>query len=396
MQRPLRAFDFVPSRGRGHKREESSATSLRGGVAMSQTACIASSKSRRNDDSDIEMAMAKTALITGVSGQDGAYLARRLLQDGYRVVGAYRRSASNNLWRLDELGVAEHVELVPFELLEFGNIQRAIERVQPDEVYNLAAQSYVGTSFEQPLYTADVDAMGVMRLLEAIRVVNPTIRFFQASTSEMFGKVRSSPQNEETPFYPRSPYGVAKLFAHWSAVNYRESFGMHACSGIAFNHESPLRGEEFVTRKVTRALARIRSGKQSHLELGNLDARRDWGFADDYVDGMVRMLRAPEASDFVLATGETHSVRELVEVAARWFGFELTWRGEGVEEVGIEGRSDRVLVRINPTYFRPAEVDVLCGDASRARSALGWSPKTSFVELVEMMCHADARRVARG
>jgi len=340
--------------------------------------------------------MARRALITGITGQDGAYLARLLLEQNYEVYGTYRRSASANFWRLAELGVEDQVRKVPMDLLEFSNIQRVLEQVRPDEVYNLAAQSFVGVSFEMPVYTAEADALGVARLLEALRQVRPDARFYQASTSEMFGKVQEVPQREQTPFYPRSPYGAAKVYAHWITVNYREAYGMHASSGILFNHESPLRSMDFVTRKVTATLALIRHGQAQVLELGNLEARRDWGFAGDYVRGMWLMLQQPEGGDYVLATGETHSVRDFVERAAEAAGFQLTWDGEGALTRGLDRASGRLLVRVNPALYRPAEVDLLIGDSTRARQKLGWSPTVSFDQLVEMMVRADMDRVARG
>ena len=269
--------------------------------------------------------MSKKAIVTGITGQDGAYLAKLLLEKGYEVYGAYRRSASANVWRLDEMGIADEIKMISLELLEYSNIQKAIDKVQPDEFYNLAAQSFVGTSFDQPLYTADVDGLAVTRILEAIRTVNPRIHFYQASTSEMFGKVQAVPQSETTPFYPRSPYGVAKLYGHWITVNYRESFGLHASSGILFNHESPLRGMEFVTRKITSSLARITHGQQQVLELGNMDAKRDWGFAGDYVEGMYLMLQQEQPDDYVLATGETYPVRECVTLASQAAVCDLDW-----------------------------------------------------------------------
>lgn len=336
--------------------------------------------------------MAKRALITGVTGQDGAYLSKLLLNKGYEVYGAYRRSASVSLWRLEELGVAREVRLVPFDLLEFSNIVRTLEKVQPEEIYNLAAQSFVAMSFEQPLYTGDVDALGVGRILEAIRMVNPKIRFYQASTSEMFGKVQAIPQTETTPFYPRSPYGVAKLYGHWMTINYRESFGLHASSGILFNHESPLRGEEFVTRKITTSLARIKHGQQEVLELGNLDAKRDWGFAGDYVEGMWRMLQQPEADDYVLATGQTQTVREFVDRAAEAIGFELEWSGEAERTRARDEKSGKVIVQTNPEFYRPAEVELLLGSPEKAKSKLGWKLEVSFEELVYMMAEADLKR----
>lgn len=341
--------------------------------------------------------MARTALVTGITGQDGAYLSRLLLDKGYRVVGAFRRGASLNLWRLNELGLTEDdIEFIPFELLEYANLCRALDKVAPDEIYNLGAQSFVEVSFEQPLFTSDVNALGVTRMLEAIREVNQAARFYQASSSEMFGKVLQVPQSEATPFYPRSPYAVSKLYAHWITVNYRESYKMFTCSGILFNHESPLRGIEFVTRKITAGLARIREGKQDVLELGNLDAKRDWGFAGDYVEGMWRMLQQDEPGDYVLATGTTTSVRSFCELAAERFGFQLAWEGGGKETTGLDRRSGKTIIRINPKYYRPAEVDLLLGDASEARAKLGWSATTQLPQLVEMMVEADLRRLRAG
>jgi GDPmannose 4,6-dehydratase len=341
--------------------------------------------------------MAGTALITGITGQDGAYLSRLLLDKGYRVIGAFRRGASLNLWRLNELGVSEaDIEFIPFELLEYANLRRAIEETAPDELYNLGAQSFVGISFEQPLFTTEVNALGVTRMLEAIREVNPALRFYQASTSEMFGKVQAVPQTELTPFYPRSPYAVAKLYAHWITVNYRESYDLFACAGILFNHESPLRGIEFVTRKITAGLARIREGQQSVLELGNLDAKRDWGFAGDYVEGMWLMLQQDEPDDYVLATGTTASVRSFCELAAEALGFQLEWTGECHETRGVDRRTGKTIIRVNPKNYRPAEVDLLIGDPAKARSKLGWTSKTPLAKLVEMMAEADLRRVRAG
>ncbi|MBC7357618.1 MAG: GDP-mannose 4,6-dehydratase [Desulfacinum sp.] len=340
--------------------------------------------------------MERRALITGITGQDAAYLAKFLLEKGYRVTGTYRRTASSNMWRLHELGVLEAIDLVPLDLLELTNILRVVESVAPDEIYNLAAQSFVGVSFDQAVYTTQVNAIGVSYLLEAVRTLNPSIRFYQASTSEMFGKAREVPQSETTPFHPRSPYAVAKLYGHWITVNYREAHGLHASSGILFNHESPLRGREFVTRKITAGLAKIRHGQQEVLELGNLEARRDWGYAGDYVRGMWLMLQQPQGDDYVLATGETHSVREFTERAAACAGFRLAWEGEGADAVGVDETSGRVVVRVNPRFYRPAEVDLLLGDASKARSRLGWAPTVGFEELVEMMVRADMDRAARG
>lgn len=341
--------------------------------------------------------MSKLAMVTGISGQDGAYLARLLLEKGYRVVGAMRRNSSTTLGRLAELGIEQDVEITDFELLEDSNIRRTIERLKPDEIYNLAAQSFVGSSFEQPLYTAEVDACGVTRLLEAIRAVGSTsIRFYQASTSEMFGKVHETPQRETTPFHPRSPYGVAKLYAHWITVNYRESYGMHATSGILFNHESPLRGREFVTRKITLALSQVKHGKLDAVEVGNLDAKRDWGFAGDYVEGMWRMLQQDIAGDYVLATGETHPVREFLTLAGEALGFDLVFEGSGVAERAIDRKSGKVVARVNEKFFRPAEVDLLLGDPAKAEKTLGWTRKLGFRDLVTAMAEADDRRVSSG
>ena len=340
--------------------------------------------------------MAKRALIAGITGQDGAYLSRFLLEKGYDVYGGVRRHSSLNTWRMDELGITEEIRMVPIDVLEITNMIRQLERVKPEEIYNLAAQSFVPLSFEQPVYTCDVDALGVVRLLEAIRAVIPEARFYQASSSEMFGKVRESPQTERTAFHPRSPYAVAKVFGHWITGNYREAYGLHATSGILFNHESPLRGLEFVTRKITAAFARIRNGEQDVLELGNLDAKRDWGFAGDYVQGMWMMLQQPEPGDYVLATGKQHSVREFVERAGSTTGYRIAWEGEGENAKGVDRKTGKVLVRINPKFYRPAETGVLVGDASRGRERLGWESCTSFEELVEMMVRADMDRVANG
>jgi len=338
------------------------------------------------------------ALITGVSGQDGAYLVQLLLDKGYKVYGAYRRTSSVNFWRMQQLGIADHpnLELVEYDLTDPGCSLRLIGRVQPDEVYNLAAQSFVGVSFEQPTTTAQITGLGALNLLEAIRTVKPDTRFYQASTSEMFGKVQTVPQNEHTMFWPRSPYGVAKLFAHWSTVNYRESFGIFGASGILFNHESPLRGREFVTRKITDAVARIKLGKQEQLELGNLDAKRDWGYAAEYVDGMWRMLQAKEPDTFVLATGRTETVRDFTTLAFKAVGIELEWKGKDESEAGIRTDTGKVVVKVSPKFYRPAEVDMLIGDATHAREVLGWQAKITLEELCRMMVEADLRRVERG
>ncbi len=335
----------------------------------------------------------KRALITGITGQDGAYLAKLLLDKGYDVFGAARRASEMNVSKLQQTGAYEGVECVSMELQEMTNILRTMDKVRPDEVYNLAAQSFVGTSFEMPVYTSDITALGPLRILEAIRQVNRSIKFYQASSSEMFGKVQAVPQNETTPFYPRSPYAVAKLYAHWITVNYRESYDIFACSGILFNHESPLRGLEFVTRKITHAAVRIKKGLQKELCLGNLDSKRDWGFAAEYVDAMWRMLQAPSPGDYVVSTGETHSVREFVEAAFGALGVELNWSGDGVDEVGTDRATGKVIIRVDPKFFRPTEVDLLIGDSTKARTELGWTPATTFTSLVALMVEHDMKVV---
>jgi GDPmannose 4,6-dehydratase len=342
----------------------------------------------------------KVALITGVTGQDGAYLADLLLAKGYVVHGVKRRSSSFNTARVDHLYVDPHEHDTRFflhhgDLTDATNLIRLVQETQPDEIYNLAAQSHVAVSFETAEYTANADGLGTLRLLEALRILRmgERVRFYQASTSELYGKVQEVPQRETTPFYPRSPYAAAKLYAYWITVNYREAYGYHASNGILFNHESPLRGETFVTRKITRAVAAIELGLQERLYIGNLDAKRDWGHARDYVDGMWRILQQDEPDDYVLATGETHSVRELVELAFACTGRELVWRGAGVDEVGVDGRSGRQLVRVDPRYFRPTEVDLLQGDPSKARERLGWRHQTSFADLVKEMVAADLIQV---
>jgi GDPmannose 4,6-dehydratase len=349
----------------------------------------------------------RVALITGVTGQDGAYLAEYLLGLGYTVHGIKRRSSSFNTARVDHLYQDPHEGNVPF-LMHYGdmtdstNLIRLMQQIRPTEIYNLAAQSHVAVSFESPEYTANADAIGVLRLLEAIRILGmeKETRFYQASTSELYGLVQEVPQKETTPFYPRSPYAVAKLYGYWITVNYREAYGMFASNGILFNHESPIRGETFVTRKITRAVARIETGLEEALYLGNLDAKRDWGHAKDYIEGMHKILQADNPGDFVLATGETRSVREFVELAFAEVGRQIEWRGKGVEETGIDKKSGKTLVRIDAQYFRPTEVDLLIGDASKARQKLGWKPKVSFAELVRQMVAGDLeiarREVANG
>ncbi|MCK1284215.1 GDP-mannose 4,6-dehydratase [Bradyrhizobium sp. 44] len=338
----------------------------------------------------------RIALITGVTGQDGAYLAEYLLSLGYVVHGIKRRSSSFNTARVDHLYQDPHVGNVPF-LMHYGdmtdstNLIRLVQQIRPTEIYNLAAQSHVAVSFESPEYTANADGIGVLRLLEAVRILGmeKETRFYQASTSELYGLVQEIPQKETTPFYPRSPYGVAKLYGYWITVNYREAYGMFASNGILFNHESPIRGETFVTRKITRAVARIEVGLEETLYLGNLSAKRDWGHARDYVEGMHKILQADKPDDFVLATGEMHSVREMVELSFAQVGRHIAWRGEGVEEIGVDEKSGKTVVKIDPTYFRPTEVDLLVGDASKAREVLGWAPKRSFAQLVAEMMASD-------
>jgi GDPmannose 4,6-dehydratase len=340
----------------------------------------------------------KTAIITGVTGQDGAYLAQLLLEKGYQVYGTYRRTSSINFWRIEELGIARHpnLHLVEYDLTDLGASIRLLQSTEALEVYNLAAQSFVGVSFDQPHTTAQITGLGALNLLEAIRKVNPKIRFYQASTSEMFGKVQEIPQTEKTAFYPRSPYGVAKLYAHWMTINYRESYGIFGCSGILFNHESPLRGLEFVTRKITDAVAKIKLGKLDVLELGNLDAKRDWGFAKEYVEGMWRMLQAPEPDTYVLATNRTESVRDFVSMAFKAVGVAVDFQGKAESETGIDAATGKTVVRINPKFYRPAEVDLLIGNPEKAKQILGWEPKTSLEELCQMMVEADLRRNQTG
>lgn len=338
------------------------------------------------------------AIITGITGQDGAYLAELLLGKGYTVYGTYRRTSSVNFWRIEELGIAKHpnLHLVEYDLTDLSASIRLLQSTGATEVYNLAAQSFVGVSFDQPATTAEITGIGPLNLLEAIRIVNPKIRFYQASTSEMFGKVQAIPQVEDTPFYPRSPYGVAKLYAHWITINYRESYGIFGCSGILFNHESPLRGQEFVTRKITDSVAKIKLGKLDVLELGNLDAKRDWGFAKEYVEGMWRMLQADEPDTFVLATNRTETVRDFVAMAFKAAGFTLRFEGEAEQEVGIDVATGKVLVKVNPKFYRPAEVELLIGNPAKAKEVLGWEPKTTLEELCQMMVNEDLRRNQQG
>lgn len=338
--------------------------------------------------------MHKKALITGITGQDGSYLAELLLEKGYEVHGIIRRASSFNTHRIDHLYKDRHNKDVRMflhygDMTDSSNLNRLLERIEPDEIYNLAAQSHVKVSFEVPEYTAEVDALGTLRFLDAIKDTGLKTKFYQASTSEMYGLVQEVPQTEKTPFYPRSPYGVAKLYAYWITVNYREAYGLFACNGILFNHESPRRGEIFVTRKITMAAARIKAGLQDKLYIGNLDAKRDWGYAPEYVEGMWRMLQHDIPEDFVLATGETHTVREFASLAFAELGVNISWEGQGKNEKGIDASTGRVLVEVDPNYYRPTEVDLLVGDASKAANLLGWKPRVSFEELVRIMVKAD-------
>ena len=340
----------------------------------------------------------KKAIITGITGQDAAYLAELLLDKNYIVYGTYRRTSSTNFWRIEELGIENHpnLYLLEYDLIDLSSAYRIIAEVEPDEIYNLAAQSFVGVSFTQPIATANITGIGAMNLLEAIRTINPNIKYYQASTSEMFGKVQAIPQNEETPFHPRSPYGVAKVFAHWATLNYQESYGLFASSGILFNHESPLRGKEFVTRKITDAVAKIYLNQQDILELGNLNAKRDWGFAKEYVEGMYMMLQAPNPDTYVLATNQTQTVRDFVSLAFQTVDIDLEWKGDEDKEVGIDIKTGKTLIKVNPHFYRPAEVDLLIGDASKAERNLGWKPKTTLEELAKMMVESDIKRNENG
>lgn len=340
----------------------------------------------------------KVALVTGITGQDGAYLTELLLDKGYTVYGTYRRTSSVNFWRLEELGVHAHpnLHLVEYDLTDMGANIALMQKVQPDEVYNLAAQSFVGVSFDQPSTTAQITGIGCLNLLEAIRLVNPKIRFYQASTSEMFGKVQAVPQIEETPFYPRSPYGVAKLYAHWMTINYRESYDIFGSSGILFNHESPLRGREFVTRKITDGVAKIKLGKLDCLELGNLDAKRDWGYAKEYVEGMWRMLQVETPDTFVLATNRTETVRDFVRMAFKGAGIDVEFKGVAESEIAIDTGSGKTVMHVNPKFYRPAEVELLIGDPAKAKAILGWEPKTSLEQLCAMMVKKDLQRNEAG
>lgn len=340
----------------------------------------------------------KIAIVTGISGQDGAYLAELLLAKGYIIYGTYRRTSTVNFWRIEELGIQDHpcLHLVEYDLTDLGSNIALVQKVQPDEIYNLAAQSFVGVSFDQPTTTAQVTGIGALNLLEAIRLVNPKIRFYQASTSEMFGKVQAIPQTEDTPFYPRSPYGVAKLYAHWMTVNYRESYGIFGSSGILFNHESPLRGREFVTRKITDGVAKIKLGKLDCLELGNLDAKRDWGFAKEYVVGMWLMLQADQPDTFVLATNRTESVRDFVRMAFKGADIDVDFDGAGEKETAMDTATGKTVMRVNAKYYRPAEVRLLIGNPAKAEAVLGWESSTTLEQLCKMMVEADMHRNASG
>lgn len=335
------------------------------------------------------------ALITGIFGQDAAYLARHLIDQGYEIIGTHRRTSTNNSWRLRELDVERHIRFEELELLEQSNIIHTLKETRPTEIYNLAAQSFVGSSFNQPIFTGEANALGVTRILEAIRVVDPEIRFYQASTSEMFGLVQETPQKETTAFYPRSPYGISKLYAHWMTKNYREAYGLHATSGILFNHESPLRGTEFVTRKITTHFAAIKFGLIDHVELGNLKACRDWGHALDYVEGMHAMVRHDEADDFVLASGQTHTIEDFANLAASVAGFKIEWEGEAEDRKAYNRETGKCIIKVNPRFYRPTEVDLLMGDAGKAKDVLGWAPRTNFENLVEEMMAADLDRQSR-
>ena len=340
----------------------------------------------------------KRAIITGITGQDGPYLAQLLLEKGYLVYGTFRRTSSVNFWRLEELGVLNlpNLHLLEHDLTDLGASIALVQKVQPDEIYNLAAQSFVGVSFEQPSTTAKITGLGALNLLEAIRLINPKIRFYQASTSEMFGKVQAIPQKENTPFYPRSPYGVAKLYAHWMTVNYRESYGIFACSGILFNHESPLRGREFVTRKITDGVAKIKLGQLNCLELGNLEAKRDWGFAKEYVDGMWRMLQTDTPDTYVLATNRAQTVRDFVRMAFKGADIDVVFKGQAESETAVDVSTGNVLMRVNPKFYRPAEVELLIGDPAYAKEKLGWKAETTLEQLCQMMVSADLQRNIKG
>ena len=346
------------------------------------------------------MVKQKKALITGITGQDGSYLAELLLEKGYEVHGMIRRSSSFNTGRIDHLYndpkiMDQSLFLHYGDLTDSSNLNRLLDKIEPDEIYNLGAQSHVQVSFEIPEYTAQVDAMGTLRFLDAIKEIGIKTKFYQASTSELYGKVQEVPQTEKTPFYPRSPYGVAKLYGYWIIINYREAYNLYACNGILFNHESPRRGGTFVTRKITRAAARIKYGLQDNVTLGNLNAKRDWGYAPEYVEGMWQMMQLDKADNFVMATGETHTIREFADAVFKELNMDLEWQGEGVNEKGIESKTGKILVAVNPRYFRPTEVDLLIGDATKAQKTFGWKPKVKFDELAKIMAKADWAKVQK-
>jgi GDPmannose 4,6-dehydratase len=340
----------------------------------------------------------KNIIITGITGQDGAYLAKLLLSKGYTIYGTYRRTSSVNFWRIEELGIKNHpnLHLVEYDLTDLSASIRLLENTAAHEIYNLAAQSFVGVSFDQPITTATITGLGAVHLLEAIRIVNPQCRFYQASTSEMFGEVQEIPQKESTPFYPRSPYGIAKLYAHWMTINYRESYDIFATSGILFNHESPLRGQEFVTRKITDTVAKIKLGQQDVLELGNMNAKRDWGYAKDYVEGMYLMLQAEQPDTYVLATNRTETVRDFVTMSCRAVDITIEWQGKDAQEIAIDTATGKTIVQVNPKFYRPAEVELLIGDATKAKEKLGWEATTTLEELCKMMVEADLQRNQKG
>lgn len=334
------------------------------------------------------------ALIIGITGQDGAYLSKYLLEKGYKVYGTARRSSTDSYFRLDYLGISKDVEIIDFDLLESSNIQSTIKKIKPNEVYNLGAQSFVPTSFELPILTTDINALGVVRILDAILNIDKSIRFYQASTSEMFGKVTSTPQNELTRFYPRSPYAVSKVFSHYITINYRESYDLFACSGILFNHESPLRGEEFVTKKIARSMVEIKNGLRDQMLIGNIDVKRDWGFAGDYVDAMWRMLNSKSAKDYVISSEKTHSVRNFIDKTCEILGIKCEWRGEGIDAKLFNTETNKIIVKVDKTFFRPAEVDLLLGDSTLAKKDLNWKPKVTFDQLIEMMVKYESEKIS--
>ena len=334
------------------------------------------------------------ALIIGVTGQDGAYLSKHLLEKGYKVYGTARRSSTDSYFRLDYLGISNDVEIIDFDLLESSNIQRTIKKIKPNEIYNLGAQSFVPTSFELPILTTDINALGVVRILDSILNIDKSIKFYQASTSEMFGKVTSTPQNELTRFHPRSPYAASKVFSHYITINYRESYDLFACSGILFNHESPLRGEEFVTKKIARSLVEIKNGLRDHMLIGNIDVKRDWGYAGDYVDAMWRMLNSKSAKDYVISSEKTHSVRNFIDKTTEILNLKCEWQGEGIDSKLINTETNKIIVKVDKAFFRPAEVDLLLGDSTLAKKDLNWKPKVTFDQLIEMMVKYESEKIS--